>query len=244
MEDGRVKEPRDRGDGLKGCLKAFGFAILIVAAIGAGFWYLGQNMVRSFLAAPDPVSVATSSLQSLREQNRLSTFSADYVAVVTSTQTRLGLSAKKTMIMPGSVRYEVDLSRLDQKDLSWDAGTKTLSVTLPPIDVVGPDVNIDQIRQYGEGGVLMALTDAEAQIDTANRKAGQEELLRKARSPTAMRLARDATRRTIARNFELPLRAAGVNATVDVRFADEPDPDNHQVWDMSRRPEDVLANKY
>jgi hypothetical protein len=241
MADDAVKA---RGGTFDGCLKAFGIAALILAAIGGGFWYLGQNMVRSFLSAPDPVSVATSSLQSLREQNRLSTFSADYVAVVTSTQSRLGLSARKTMIMPGSVRYEVDLSRLNPKDLSWDAGTKTLSVTLPPIEIAGPDVKLDQIKQYGEGGILMTLTDAEAQIDAANRKAGQEELLKKARSPTAMRLARDATRRTIARNFELPLRAAGVNATVDVRFADEPDPNDHTAWDMSRNPADVVANRY
>lgn len=241
MEDDGVKA---RGSGLGGCLKALGFAALVLVAMGAGFWYLGQNMVRSMFAAPDPVSVATSSLQSLREQNRLSTFAADYVAVVTSTQNRFGLSAKKTMIMPGSVRYEVDLSKLDQKDLSWDANTKTLSVVLPPIELNGPDVKIDQIKQYGEGGILMTLTDAESQIDDANRKAGQAELLAKARSPTAMRLARDATRRTVERNFELPLKAAGINANVDVRFADEPDPNNHQVWDMSRSPADVVANKY
>jgi hypothetical protein len=243
MEDDSVGT---RGGGaLMGCVKALGLAVVIVVAIGAGFWYLGQNMVRSIFAVSDPVSVATSSLQSLREQNRLSTFSARYVAVVTSTEKgMLGLSAKKTMIMPGSVRYEVDLSKLNQKDLSWDPASKTLSVVLPPVDVVGPDVDIDQIREYGEGGILMTLTDAENQIDSANRKAGQAELIRQAREPTPMRLARDATRRTIERNFELPLKAAGINATVDVRFADEPDPGNHQVWDMSRNPADVVTNKY
>lgn len=232
-----------RGGGLIGCLKAFGLAALILLAIGAGFWWLGQRAVSSMFAAPDPVSVATSSLQSLREQNRLSTFSARYVAVVTSTQERFGLSAKKTMIMPGSVRYEVDLSKLEQKDLHWDPATKTLSVVLPPVEVVGPDVDIDQIKEYGEGGILMTLTDAEKRIDDANRAAGKSELLRQAREPTPMRLARDATRRTIERNFELPLKAAGINANVDVRFADEGDPNNHQVWDMSRRPEDVLGNR-
>lgn len=239
MEDGGVSE---RG-GSNGCLKVFLLAILILAAAGAGFWYLGDSIVRRITGAPDPVSVATSSLQSLREQNRLSTFAARYVAVVTSTQTRMGLTAKKTLIMPGSVRYEVDLSKLEQKDLRWDASTNRLSVVLPPVEVVGPDVDIDQIREYGEGGILMALTDAETLIDAANRKAGQAELVRQAREPTPMRLARDATRRTVARTFEMPLRAAGLNATVDVRFADEPDPDNREVWDMSRRPEDVIANK-
>lgn len=239
MEDGGVSE---RG-GSNGCLKAAVAAILVLAAIAAGFWYLGDSIVRRITGAPDPVSVATSSLQSLREQNRLSAFSARYVAVVTSTQTRMGLSARKTLIMPGSVRYEVDLSKLAQNDLRWDAGANRLSVVLPPVEVMGPDVDIDQIREYGEGGVLMALTNAEAAIDAANRKAGQDELMRQARAATPMRMARDAARRAIERNFELPLRAAGLNATVDVRFADEGDPNNREVWDMSRRPEDVIANK-
>ncbi len=240
MEDGGV----ERRSGLGGCLKAFLIAILVLAVMGAGAWYLGDSMIRRITGAPDPVTVATSSLQSLREQNRLSAFAARYVAVVTSTQTRLGLTAKKTLIMPGSVRYEVDLSRLGPNDLSWDRSANRLSVVLPPVEVVGPDVDIDQIREYGEGGILMALTDAESQIDAANRKAGQDELLKQARAPTPMRMARDAARRAIERNFELPLHAAGINATVDVRFADEPDPSKHEVWDMSRSPADVVANKW
>ncbi|MES2443868.1 MAG: DUF4230 domain-containing protein [Pseudomonadota bacterium] len=236
MEDGGVSE---RG-GSNGCLKALVLGVLILAALGAGFWYLGDSIVRRITGAPDPVTVATSSLQSLREQNRLSTFSARYVAVVTSTQTRLGLSAKKTLIMPGSVSYEVDLSKLNQNDLSWDASANRLSIVLPPVEVTRPNVDIDQIREYGEGGILMAVTDAEAQIDAANRKAGQAELVRQAGEATPMRMARDATRRAIARSFEMPLRAAGLNATVEVTFADEGKANRGEVWDRSRRPDEVM----
>jgi len=241
MDDGGVNEREPRRGG-SGCINAAIALILILAALGAGFWYLGDS-IRSRFLAPDPVTVATSSLQGLREQNRLSTFSGSYVAVVTSKQTRLGLTAQKTMIMPGTVRYEVDLSRLSEKDLTWDAGTRTLTVVLPPIEVMGPEVNIDGIREYGNGGILLTFTDAGAALDGANRKAAQEELLRQARSPMYMRLARQSTKRAIENSFLMPLRAVGVQATVNVKFADEVGKPTER-WDESRRPEDVINNRF
>jgi hypothetical protein len=238
VEDGGVTERT--GGGGSGCLKLIGAFLAGVLVLGLAIWAAGDYLKQRFLA-PDPVTVAQASLQGLREQNRLSTFAARYVAVVTSKQTRLGLTAQKTLIMPGDVRYEVDLSRLGQKDLRWDAASKRLSIVLPPVEVVGPDVDVDNIREYGEGGIVMALTDAEAKLDAANRKAGQAELVRQARQATPMRLAREATRRAVERSFAMPLRAVGLDATVQVRFADER---NDEVWDMSRRPEDVIANKW
>lgn len=166
-------------------------------------------------------TITASSLQGLREQNRLSAFAARFVAVVTSEQSRFGLSAKKTLIMPGLVRYEVDLSKLQQKDLQWDEPAKTLTITLPPIEITGPQVDMTAIREYDGGGMLLALTDAEKALDAANRKAGQTELMRQAREDVPMKLARDATRRAIANSFSMPLKAAGVEANVVARFSDE-----------------------
>lgn len=191
--------------------------VLVVAAIGGGLWYMGRH----WLHAPDPVSIATASLQAVREQNRLTPFVARFVAVVTSEQRRFGLSARKTLIMPGLVRYEVDLAAIEQDDLGWDATTETLAITLPPIAISGPQVELGSIREYDAGGVLMALTDAETQLDAANRKAGQVELLRQAREALPMKLARDAARNAIERSFAMPLRAAGIDAKVIARFEGE-----------------------
>jgi hypothetical protein len=141
------------------------------------------------------------------------------------------------------VRYEVDLAKLQQKDLKWDAANKRLTITLPPVEIVGPDVDINGIREYGQGGILMRLTDAEARIDAANRKAGQAELVRQAREEVPMRLAREATRRAVERSFAMPLKAAGLDARVAVYFPGETR-DQSEQWDTSRRPEDVIANKW
>lgn len=237
MEDSGVKQVRALP---WGCLKFAALAVASLLAVGAGFWFLGDTLKSQF-RGPDPVSVAQASLQGLREQNRLSTFAARYVAVVTSKQNRLGLTAEKTLIMPGMVRYEVDLAKLQQKNLSWDAASNRLTILLPPLEVIGPDVDLDGIREYSEGGILMRFTDVETQLDAANRKAGQQELINQARGPVPMKLARDATRRAIERSFAMPLKAAGLDAKVAVFFPDERPTED---WDRSRSPEDVVANKW
>ena len=195
-------------------------ALLLVVVIAAGIiaalgWKLKKEL------NPDPVTVATASLQAVREQAVLVPFAARFVAVVTSEQHRFGFSAKKTLIMPGMVRYELDLAALRQRDLAWDAVTRTLTVTLPSLRVSAPAVDLRAIQTYGEGGVLMALTDAGNMLDAANKQAGQAELVRQARDPLPMRLARDAARRAIERSFVMPLKAAGIDATVTARFADD-----------------------
>ncbi|ARS25713.1 DUF4230 domain-containing protein [Sphingomonas sp. KC8] len=190
---------------------------LLAAAIIGGLWYGARWMTKP----ADPVTIAAASLQAVREQNRLVPFAARFVAVVTSTQSRFGFSAKKTLIMPGMVRYEIDLAALQQDDLNWNAATNTLAITLPAVQIAGPEVDLKNIREYGEGGVLMALTNTEAELDTANRNAGQAELLRQAREPLPMKLARDAARNAIERSFVMPLRAAGIDAKVTARFEGE-----------------------
>ncbi|QIG81191.1 DUF4230 domain-containing protein [Stakelama tenebrarum] len=226
----------------RGCFSIFGFLAALAIIIGALF-VLGRDYIEEKIVSPDPVTVAAASLQGMREQARLSTFAARYVAVVTSTQRRMGLSARKTLIMPGDVRYEVDLAKLQDKDLRWDANSNTLSVVLPPIEVVGPEVDMTRIREYSEGGILMSLTDAESALDTANREAGQKELLRQARGDTPMRLARESTRRAIERSFLMPLRAAGVEAKVQVFFPDEVGSGKNEIWDISPSIQDVLSNR-
>lgn len=240
MEDARVTRPPRRW----GCVKFLVLLVVLVLSIGAGFWFLGDTVKRQFWGGSDPVTVAQASLEGLREQNRLSTFAARYVAVVTSKQSRMGLTAQKTLIMPGSVRYEIDLSKLRQENLEWNPETKRLRVTLPPVEVMGPDIDIDAIREYGSGGVLMAVTDIESKLDAANRKAAQAELVRQAREATPIRLAKDATRRAVERSFAMPLKAAGVDATVEVFFPDERGAPDGERWDVSRRPEDVIANRW
>jgi hypothetical protein len=197
---------------------------------------------------PNPETIASSSLQSMRAQNRLIAFVARYVSVVSSSEQRLGglVSSERTLILPGDVRYELDLSKLQPRDVSWDGSARTLRVNLPEIEIAGPDVDIDAVKEYGGGGVLSALTNANQQLDQNNRARAVSDLRGQATAAVPMRLAHEAARQAIERSFAMPLLAAGFkDVKVVARFptegADEPSymdlstPYNQAIEEAERR---------
>src|SRR5437868_7719249 len=135
--------------------------VLVGMTAGVADWIFG---------GPNPKTIASASLESMRAQNRLIAFAARYVSVVSSEEQRLGglVSSERTLILPGDVRYEIDLSKLEPNDVTWDGSTRTLKVKLPEIDIAGPDVDINSVKEYGGGGVLSALTNANQQLDQTN----------------------------------------------------------------------------
>jgi hypothetical protein len=210
MEARRLNRPLIAG--LVAGALLLGLLIGVVARIGDGL----------FGSGPDPKTIATSSLESMRAQNRLIAFVARYVSVTSSRQSRLGFSAERTLILPGNVRYEVDLSKLKAQDVRWDAGSRTLRVRIPDIEIAGPEVDLPAAREYGEGKLLTTIFGGEERLDQANRAAAVADLRKQAQAEVPMRLARDAARQAIERSFGLPLKAAGFgDARVVARFAAE-----------------------
>ena len=212
---------------------------LILGLLVGGALDIGKRL----FGGPDPETVASSALQSMRAQNRLVPFVARYVSVVSSRQQRFGglVSAERTLILPGDVRYELDLAKLDPEDVSWNAEAKTLSVTLPEIEIAGPEVDLPAAREYGAGGVLSAVTDADEALDRNNRARAVADLRKQAAAPVPMRLAREAGRQAIERSFALPLQAAGFgDAKVVARYASEGSPVTEPL-DHSRSYNEVLS---
>ena len=167
---------------------------------------------------PNPATIATASLESMRAENRLTVFAARYVSVVTSQEQKLGglVSSQRTLIMPGDVRYELDMSKLQPKDVTWDGSNHLLTVRLPEIDVAGPDIDINAVKEYGGGGVLSALTNTNEQLDQNNRARAVADLRKQATAQVPMQLARQAAREAVERSFAMPLLAAGFK---DVKVA-------------------------
>ncbi|MCA1654788.1 MAG: DUF4230 domain-containing protein [Sphingomonadales bacterium] len=124
-----------------------------VAALVIGLLIGGALNLKRHLFG-DPSSIARSSLVAMRAQNRLVPFVARYVSVVSSKQSQLMFTSERTLILPGDVRYEVDLAKLGDRDVTWNADSKTLTVKLPEIDIAGPEVDLAAAREYGGGGVL------------------------------------------------------------------------------------------
>ncbi len=211
----------------------------LLLGLALGYWLRPETRP----VAQDPRAVANNALLSIREQGRLISFTGRYVAIVSATESRLGLTARKTLIMPGLVRYGVNLSRLRRDHLAWDDATRTLTVTLPPLEISGPQVDLSQVREYSEGGILMALTDAERTLDQDNRRRALDELMRQARDGTPTSQARNAAMRIVARSFAMPLRAAGIDASVTVRFMDPAGREEASYLDRPNRIEDAVRTK-
>ena len=194
--DSRVKKP----------LVIAGIVLALFVGLLLG---LTTGIVDRIFGAPDPATIASASLQSMRAQNRLVAFVARYVSVTSSKTSRFGFSSERTLILPGDVRYELDLSKLDQDDVTWDGSTHTLRIQLPEIEIAGPDVDLNAAREYGEGGVLSVLTNTDEQLDQSNRAAAVADLRKQAQAEVPMRLAHQAARAAIERSFGMPLLAAG-----------------------------------
>jgi Protein of unknown function (DUF4230) len=169
----------------------------------------------------------------MKEQKRLSAFAANYVVAVTSEQERLGLSASNTMIVEGLVRYEIDLDELKAEDVRWAEDSNTLLVRLPAIRLAGPQINMQKIREYDDGGLLRLISRADDALDKANRKKAEEELLQQAKAALPMKLARDAHRQAIQQLFEMPLRAVNSSARVKAYYADEEEAEAVSDWDKA-----------
>jgi hypothetical protein len=211
---------------------------LVLGLIVGGALDIGKRL----FGGPDPETVASSALQSMRAQNRLVPFVARYVSVVSSRQERLGglVSSERTLVLPGDVRYELDLAQLRSDDVQWDATSNTLNVTLPEIEIAGPEVDLASAREYGEHGVLSAITDADQALDRNNRARAVADLRKQAGAPVPLRLAREAGRQAVERSFALPLQAAGFdNARVVARYRTDGTPVS-ETLDRSRAYNDVL----
>ena len=211
---------------------------LILGLVVGGALDIGKRL----FGGPDPETVASSALQSMRAQNRLVPFVARYVSVVSSRQERLGglVTSERTLILPGDVRYELDLAQLGPEDVKWDAAGNTLSVTLPEIEIAGPEVDLAAAREYGENGVLSSVTDVDSMLDRNNRARAVTDLRKQAGAAVPMRLAREAGRQAVERSFALPLQAAGFdNAKVVARYPTEGSQVTEPL-DHSRAYNDVL----
>jgi uncharacterized protein DUF4230 len=217
-------------------------AMVAIALLLGVLLGVSTGLADKIFGGPNAKTIASSSLASMRAQNKLIPFVARYVSVVTSQEQHLGglVSSERTLILPGDVRYEVDLSKLQPKDVSWDASSHTLKVQLPEIEIAGPDVDINAVKEYGGGGVLSALTNANQQLDQANRARAVADLRKQATAAVPMRLARQAARQAVERSFAMPLVAAGFdNVKVVARFPTE-GTDDPSYLDLSTPYEEAI----
>jgi Protein of unknown function (DUF4230) len=210
-----------------GVNKTLSLLIALALVISGGIWWAAKR------SEPQMNSVVASTLNALQEQNRLLVLSNNSSATVTTTQARFGLSAKKTLIVKGLMRYEVDMAKLTSNDVRWNGKTKTLIVRIPPIEIPPPQIDLNSIQEYGEAGILRSLTNVDDVLDAFNRAKAQAELIGQAQSLVLMDLARASAKKAVAQNFAVPLKAAGIDAVIAPFFDGEEDKAVRTRWNLS-----------
>lgn len=239
MEDERMNDDTDPAPVAAGERASRWLLWLFLAALA-----LGLVLAALWWRTPreDPLATMVSAFQ---KQNSLTVFQAQVATVVTNRDDRLFglLPAEQVAVIPATVEYRLDLSRLGPDDFEWDAETQHLQVTLPPITVGKP--NLDESRaRYVRKGLLVSGETQEA-LTRQNTQAAADSAMREALNPQLVALARSAAREAMLHNVTLPMRAAGYDQlTVDIRFAGEKGRENDASYlDRSRRIEDVLKER-
>ena len=152
------------------------------------------------------------------------------------------LRSDQVVKMPYSVGYFVDLSKLRDSDLEWNAQTKTLIVDAP--DVVPAPPNTDEGRRtlVETKGLFVTRSAAEALSQRTSIRAAAV-AQKEAASPERMAQAREMGRRALARTLAQPLAAAGLGGVrVVVTFPPQRGAQSRQQWDRSRSPGQVMKD--
>ncbi len=163
------------------------------------------------------------------------------VQAVASDSRGLGwINSTRVMKAPFEVEYFVDVSALDASDFIWDQANRKLIVRAPQVRVGA--VNVDESRTYLDQtkGVFVtraAMAAMQKQASGRAQRVAHDEALKPDKLAAAQRNARAA----LANLFAGPLKAAGIDATVEVRLGKGAGRDDRH-WDVSRSFQEVLRD--
>ncbi len=198
--------------------------VMFAAAFGGAFYmfHYWQNYSDEKAAR-----VADEGLAALKEQGRIAVFSSRLMAVMAVKQGNPDESGgvPNFVIIPGTVRYDLDMRNTKPKDAVWDKEAGTLTVTIPALVLAEPVFDQDGIRRFN-GESWTKAGDAGAVLKNV-RKQALGQLLQQARDDAPMGMARDAARKLVERAFATRLRDAEVKTKLIIRFADEKKHEDH-----------------
>lgn len=222
---------------------ALGVALAIVLIVAAVIGY--RTYTRDYAVTTDDSGVAVARVIAARlygtSDLRVSRLAGTVQATAATSRAWGWLTSTRVVKAPYEVNYFVDLGALDTRDFRYDDRRKVLLVEVPDVVVGHADVDEANVTVDQTSGVYVS-RDAMAELQKRVSATAQSVVTEKARSPENMAKARDNGRAALQRLFSGTLAAAGLPATVQVRFAGEPRPTNGDQWDLTRSLEEVLGN--
>jgi hypothetical protein len=202
-------------------------AVALVAAAVIGALLLWRN----YQEKREQEAALGAMVTAFQKQNSLSVFRAQVPTFVHNKEERLFglLTAEQVGVIPATIEYRLDLSKLEPDSFDWDADAQTMQVTIPPLTITEPALDARRAQLVNRG--ILVSGNAAMNLMRKNMGTARQTAIRESRSPEMVALARSAAREMMTQNVTLPLRAAGFeNARVTVRFADEASADDEPSY--------------
>ena len=157
----------------------------------------------------ETTKVLATTVESLRDENRLLVFSYKGDARVSAERTRFWLlSGTQELNVPAVVNYYLDLSDLTLADVSYNDAAKVVAVRLPAVtlgDIAFQPENASTVN----GGVLTYGEGTVEALRKLNYKNARRAMVAQAQQPGLLNEARRRARENVQAYFEIPLRIAG-----------------------------------
>ena len=187
---------------------------LLPAAIG--------GPLERWLDGGSDVDIIGTLTTSVRAMNQLTVFEARLFSLARTADKGwiTPLDTTTYVIVPGSVRYVVNLGGIERRQLNWDPQTSTLIAVLP--DPMAGEINVDGARaKVIVDGLDLSSGDKREAILQQSLKAARDDMQQQAGQDFFKASARTAARTALTQNLAAPLVAAGLKPNVIVRFQGE-----------------------
>ena len=186
-----------------------------VVALGAGYvaapkQLLDGEVKHTGIFTVDTTKVLATTVESLREENKLLVFSYKGTAKVQAGRIVLWLfGGEQELIVPAVVTYYLDLSNLSLADVRYDEKAKLVTVKLPKVtlgEIAFQPENATTIN----GGVLTFSDEQVEALRKANYANARRAMVAQAQQPGLLDAAKRQARTSVENYFAIPLRIAGL----------------------------------
>ncbi|GAA0728998.1 DUF4230 domain-containing protein [Sphingomonas japonica] len=185
-----------------------------LGAVGVGFAAADKRPVDTEVENTgffqvDTTKVLATTVESLREENKLLVFSYKGTASVRTDRTMLWVfGGRQELIVPAAASYFLDLSDLTLADVSYNDAAKVVTVRLPKI-TLGDIAFQPEAATTINGGILSWDDDQVEALRKLNYRSARRAMVAQAQQPGLLNAAKRQAVRNVSSYFEIPLRMAG-----------------------------------
>ncbi|WP_116970768.1 DUF4230 domain-containing protein [Blastomonas sp. UPD001] len=188
--------------------------LLPIATFGLGYWVapkeqLDREVEQSGFLQVDTKQVLATTVESLREENKLVVYSYKGTARVKVKRTKLWLfGGTQLLIVPAVVNYHIDLRDLTLADVQYDEKTKIVRVKVPRVKLGDIAFQPEQATTIN-GGVLTYSQQQVDELQKLNYASARRAITAQAQGRGLVTAARRRAIDNVQSYFEIPLRIVG-----------------------------------